>query len=218
MKQLAFFLVLITVLGVGGFLYRNVMEQPGQGNSTACTLEARICPDGTSVGRSGPDCAFAACPLPNIEIPEAGIAFVLPQGYTQILAGGPTQPLRIFSKPSRSPSVEHALHISRYDIPEGQTAEQVILAHTRYQPADMPAEDFSRFTNVTIAGKTYRVTVIERFEALVQSSYFLVRANDVIRFDVLEHDVSQWTDPELVVENLPEHQALIRLLGTLQSS
>jgi len=28
----------------------------------ACTLEAKICPDGTSVGRTGPNCEFAACP------------------------------------------------------------------------------------------------------------------------------------------------------------
>lgn len=30
---------------------------------TACSTEAKLCPDGkTSVGRTGPDCAFAACP------------------------------------------------------------------------------------------------------------------------------------------------------------
>ncbi|MDO8514314.1 MAG: hypothetical protein Q7S50_02100 [bacterium] len=28
----------------------------------ACTRDAKICPDGTSVGRSGPKCTFAACP------------------------------------------------------------------------------------------------------------------------------------------------------------
>lgn len=27
-----------------------------------CTLEAKICPDGTAVGRTGPNCQFAACP------------------------------------------------------------------------------------------------------------------------------------------------------------
>ncbi len=31
-------------------------------NPIACTEEARICPDGSSVGRTGPNCAFAACP------------------------------------------------------------------------------------------------------------------------------------------------------------
>jgi hypothetical protein len=29
----------------------------------ACTLEAKICSDGTAVGRSGPNCEFAACPV-----------------------------------------------------------------------------------------------------------------------------------------------------------
>ncbi len=32
------------------------------GMQQACTLEARVCPDGTSVGRTGPNCAFALCP------------------------------------------------------------------------------------------------------------------------------------------------------------
>jgi len=30
--------------------------------NTACTLEAKICPDGSSVGRTGPNCEFAPCP------------------------------------------------------------------------------------------------------------------------------------------------------------
>lgn len=29
---------------------------------TACTMEAKLCPDGSSVGRSGTNCEFAACP------------------------------------------------------------------------------------------------------------------------------------------------------------
>ena len=30
--------------------------------ATACQMDAKLCPDGSSVGRSGPDCEFAACP------------------------------------------------------------------------------------------------------------------------------------------------------------
>jgi hypothetical protein len=30
----------------------------------ACTMEAKICPDGSAVGRSGPNCEFAPCPTP----------------------------------------------------------------------------------------------------------------------------------------------------------
>jgi hypothetical protein len=31
-------------------------------NTTACTQEAKICPDGSTVGRTGLNCAFAPCP------------------------------------------------------------------------------------------------------------------------------------------------------------
>lgn len=29
---------------------------------TACTMEAKVCPDGSAVGRTGPNCEFAPCP------------------------------------------------------------------------------------------------------------------------------------------------------------
>ena len=32
------------------------------GTSAGCTMEARSCPDGTFVGRTGPNCEFAPCP------------------------------------------------------------------------------------------------------------------------------------------------------------
>jgi len=36
------------------------------GGAVACTMEAKICPDGSSVGRSGPNCEFAPCPETDI--------------------------------------------------------------------------------------------------------------------------------------------------------
>jgi len=36
---------------------------PWQGDrQTACTMEARLCPDGSAVGRAGPNCEFSPCP------------------------------------------------------------------------------------------------------------------------------------------------------------
>jgi hypothetical protein len=29
-----------------------------------CTMEAKVCPDGTTVGRTGPNCEFPSCPKP----------------------------------------------------------------------------------------------------------------------------------------------------------
>jgi hypothetical protein len=28
----------------------------------ACTMDAKVCPDGSAVGRQGPNCEFAPCP------------------------------------------------------------------------------------------------------------------------------------------------------------
>ena len=219
-KQLVAGIVLIVVVGAGAFVYRNMMERPlapGGNEPVACTMEAKLCPDGTGVGREGPACEFAACPPPNVEVADARLAFVLPAGYTQIMSGAANQEtLRIFSKPSLSPSVQHSISVKRYAIPAGKTADEVILPKTPYQPADMDAENFSRFTTKTIGGHTFRSTVIERFEAQIMSSYFLAREGEVLRFDVLEHDVVEWMSPNLVVESLPEHKALLSLLATLQ--
>lgn len=36
-----------------------------ESNQIACTADAKICPDGTAVGRSGPKCEFDPCPIPK---------------------------------------------------------------------------------------------------------------------------------------------------------
>ncbi len=40
------------------------LETPStdSGDQVFCTMDAKICPDGSSVGRQGPNCEFAACP------------------------------------------------------------------------------------------------------------------------------------------------------------
>jgi hypothetical protein len=48
--------VLVLIAGVA------YVEYPKQEAVTACTTEAKICPDGSSVGRTGEKCEFAACP------------------------------------------------------------------------------------------------------------------------------------------------------------
>jgi len=49
-------LIIITALwAVSG----RVVQAPG---GQACTMEAKLCPDGSAVGRTGPNCEFAACP------------------------------------------------------------------------------------------------------------------------------------------------------------
>jgi len=67
MKGLFTAVVILALVGIAGFLYRNALEHPAfiatPSHPTVCTQEAMICPDGTAVGRTGPDCAFAPCPV-----------------------------------------------------------------------------------------------------------------------------------------------------------
>ncbi|MES2668434.1 MAG: hypothetical protein V4644_01935 [Patescibacteria group bacterium] len=63
MKELLALAALFLIVGIGSFLYRNTVERPsGAAPFTACTMEAKLCPDGSSVGRTGPSCEFAQCP------------------------------------------------------------------------------------------------------------------------------------------------------------
>lgn len=60
-------LVLAALAVVAGILYlagRN-MTEPDRGvfqEPVSCTMEAKSCPDGSYVGRTGPDCEFSPCP------------------------------------------------------------------------------------------------------------------------------------------------------------
>ena len=39
------------------------IQKPTGDEMIACTMDAKICPDGSAVGRQGPHCEFAPCPL-----------------------------------------------------------------------------------------------------------------------------------------------------------
>ncbi|PIR78902.1 MAG: hypothetical protein COU26_04065 [Candidatus Levybacteria bacterium CG10_big_fil_rev_8_21_14_0_10_36_30] len=47
----------------------------------ACTMEAKVCPDGTSVGRSGPKCEFTPCPAFSTPTPTPTLEKGLHEGY-----------------------------------------------------------------------------------------------------------------------------------------
>ncbi len=221
MKQLVFFLVLIFILGIGSFLYRNTLEQPGAGTNgrvVACTVEAKLCPDGSSVGRAGPSCAFAVCPAPNIELPHIGIAFALPTGFSSnTRAITPSDSLIAIYEKSMMIDPKDAIVVRRFVIPEGKTANDVMLSETTYESSSNRPKTMDEFKPFIINGKTFQSIVAERFEGQVHSLYYLPRDRDVLRFEVTEHNVSNWSDSRLDSNLLPGHAALITMLGTLQS-
>jgi hypothetical protein len=52
-------------------------QMPPRCEQIACTADAKVCPDGSSVGRIGPDCEFAPCLSGSVETSEC----VCPEGY-----------------------------------------------------------------------------------------------------------------------------------------
>lgn len=69
-------LLIAWMIGMAGYFLGQNGEKPknlppdASGGSVACTMEARICPDGTAVGRTGPDCEFEPCPVNLPEMAE----------------------------------------------------------------------------------------------------------------------------------------------------
>ncbi len=216
MKTLLAGIVLIVVLGLAGFLYRNTLEnRQSNPNVTACTMDAKICPDGTTVGRTGPSCEFSQCLPPNTEFASANIAFAIPEGYVESAVPGANANIVVAYAKSGTTTPMGAIHIYRFPIPEAQTADEVILSNTTLQPSDTQPDNLNDFRPRIINNRTYSSITIERFEGLVHSAYYLPRENDVLRFDIIEHDVDNWTSPDLIIPNLPEHQAFAKMLDTL---
>jgi len=217
MKSLAFGIVLILLIGIAGFFYRNVMEQERAPDVIACTEEAKICPDGSAVGRVAPLCEFAACPLPNAKDEEIGIEFVIPEGYVSPGdAIGADSSLRVvLDNPSAPGGIPHSIIIRRFEISEDSTVEEVLLEKTMLEPSGMQPESLNEFAKEIIGEREFYSIVVERFEAIIHSVYYLPRKNDILVFEVLERDVVAWMEPELNIEGLPEHQALLEMLESL---
>ena len=106
MKKLSCFslsLVGIGLVAVAGWVWLRV---PARVSLPACTLEAKLCPDGSAVGRSGPECAFAPCPesMPSNEgalVPSEALPRVVPLDRAEERVT--KKPFGMFIDPQTSP-------------------------------------------------------------------------------------------------------------------
>jgi hypothetical protein len=62
MQKILLALAFIVVIGGGAYLYFSKDKAATEEEQVYCTQEAMECPDGSYVGRQGPNCEFAACP------------------------------------------------------------------------------------------------------------------------------------------------------------
>ena len=58
--------------------------EPAANIPVACTMEAKLCPDGSYVGRTGPNCEFSECPMESgwKTSSEQGLEFSYPEKLT----------------------------------------------------------------------------------------------------------------------------------------
>lgn len=62
MKKVLIILLAILILGTAYVFWKTKKTNIDLPNNTACTEEALMCPDGSGVGRTGPECKFSPCP------------------------------------------------------------------------------------------------------------------------------------------------------------
>lgn len=212
MKSLFLGILLIIILGFGGLVYRNAVEHPLQ--PIACPLDAMVCPDGTSVSRTGSSCTFSPCLPPNVSLTNIAVAFALPAGFTAI--GLPdTASVAAYGLPATTSSTSDAdIIIRRYAIAASSTALATIQQTAIGGPSGLPVSVTS-FTSTVLGNHRFTVVSIERFEGVIDTAYYLARNTDVLRFDAFDSG-ADWTNPNLDVGALPAHAALLKLLTTLQ--
>ncbi len=212
MKTLLYGILLIILIGIGGFMYRNAVERSSQ--PIACPMDAKVCPDGTAVARIGLSCTFSVCQPPNVTLPDISISYAIPEGF--VLATLPDDASVVaYEMPGPTPEEPSNIVIRRYAIPASSTALATIQA-TAIGGASGEPVPATLFSSSIIDGRRFTVVSIERFEGVVSTAYYLARANDVLRFDAIDREVMNWTDSNLNVSILPAHTALIKLLKTLQ--
>ncbi|MDO8521450.1 MAG: hypothetical protein Q7S52_05010 [bacterium] len=69
----------LLVLIATGVLLFSLRDQAQEPEFSACTMEAKLCPDGSAVGRTGPNCEFAECPVSPV-LPPNEITTIVPYG------------------------------------------------------------------------------------------------------------------------------------------
>lgn len=92
MNKLFISLVVIVLLIVAGVsLY--ILHAQEDTLPRACTAEAKLCPDGSAVGRTGPNCEFAPCP-PVVNPGDTGASATTTMGtLTVAMTIGPVCPV-----------------------------------------------------------------------------------------------------------------------------
>ncbi len=211
MKSLLWGIVLILILGVGGLVYRNAVEHPSE--PIACPVSSLQCPDGTSVAHLAGSCEFPACPPPNVSFADTNIAFALPDGFA---ATTTPDPVSIAAYANTSTSTTGGVIVLRRFAVDASSTPLSIIRETAISATSGAPVPATALSSTVLGGKNFTVVTIERFEGVVDTAYYLSRGTDVLRFDAIDGNITNWTDSTLDVTTFPAHAALRKLLVTLE--
>ena len=144
----------VILVAAGGYwLYTSTTNNTdGSGAQTACIEDIRYCPDGTTVGRTGPNCEFAECPSPEIIFGKKAEELCGPQPpaicqpgaalgcdiknkkwdcYPEVKDGSDTSNWKTyrneeygfeFRYPSQWEAIEGLVHVHKYDLSSATNA------------------------------------------------------------------------------------------------
>jgi hypothetical protein len=211
MKSLLLGIIFVILVGIGGLVYRNAIEMRGQ--LIACPVDAKVCPDGTSVGRVGTSCVFPVCPPPNVTLEELHISFAIPPGFVEVDIPD-AENIVLYERSPASAAEVSRIAIHQYPIAASSTALATIQATAVGDASGLPVST-TAFTSTSLGTHRFTVAAIGRFEGVITTAYYLARDTNVLRFDAIDIGVADWTDPTLDVGALPAHSAVRTLLGTL---
>lgn len=211
MKSLLLGIVLIIIIGIGGLVYRNAVEHPSQ--PIACPMDAQVCPDGTTVARTGTSCTFSPCLPPNTSLPDIGISFAVPAGFS-VAETPDAASIAVYEMSNASSTEVSTIIIRRYAIAASSTALATIQKTALSDGSGLPIPVTS-FTSTVLGNHRFTVVSVGRFEGVVSTAYYLARGSDVLRFDAIDRG-ADWTNPNLDIAKLSAHTALAKLLSTLQ--
>ncbi len=207
-KELFAGVVLIFLLGIGGFLYRVAMESSYQN---------------IPISTSGHPCTSTQCLTTNVKLPNVGISFTLPVEYALVATS--TRPnsalVATYVKgefTNATSTISDVINIYRYALAKGRTADEIMRKQTVFTPSGLSPLLMKEFTNITLNGNTFSRITIERLGGVVQTAYYITHAQSIFRFDITEHGVADWANPTLDAGNLQGNKTLHTLLSTLQFS
>jgi len=121
-KQIIILASAIVAVGAVSYFVWSNFKGPEQ---VFCTMEAKLCSDGSSVGRTGPKCEFTACPKEDLIVVES------PKAYEVI-----SSPLLIKGKARGGWYFEASFPIHLYDANNKELAVVVAQAKTEWMTTD----------------------------------------------------------------------------------